>query len=200
MLSTTILKSVGGVSPPCVVLRFALNWGTWYPFLRVTTYCHAQKSTRMLHIFSSAPYPSKVFNSSPRSRLSYDSISYKNTNIRRFCSKLSSSCASFSSIVAVPVPFPMRNPWRMSCNIMVFLIYVSIMVSITFYRTSRSPIPWVSVLPLWMRIKIFHTRYVGIVPCSHMNCTSSKSFIHFAGLGEGVVSSAGYASLIHVLK
>ena len=200
-LYTTTIKSVRNFSPPCVVLRVALNWGPWYPFCRVNTSWRAHKSARTTRIFGPTQYPSKVFNSRPQYKLSYAFLRSRNTKNSRSWYTLSSSCASFSSMMAVLVLPPARNPLRKSWNVTAFLIHVSIMDPTTFQRTSKSSIPWVSALPLGIRINIFHHRSAGIVPCSHMNWTSYTSFIHFSGLGGGGVAFfTGYVSLRHILK
>ena len=100
----------------------------------------------------------------------------------------------------VSIPIPTRNPWRTSWRVTAFLICVSIMASITFQRTSKSPIPQVYVLPLGMRIKTVHPRSARIFPRYHMNWTSSTSFIRISGLGGVVASFFGCASLSHILK
>ena len=94
-----------------------------------------------------------------------------------------------------PITLPAQNPWRTSWNSTPFLICVSIMASITFQRTPNIPIHWVSLLPLGVRIKIFHSRYTGIIPCSHMNYTRSTSFIHFYAFWGG---GGGECLLFHL--
>ena len=151
--------------------------------------CHVQKSAIMPCIFGLAPYPSNVFNIQPRSRLWYVFIRDMNTKKSGSWSTLSSSCTSFISMMAVPVNLPAKNPWRTSWNVMAFWIHVLILASITFQRTFRIPIPWFYMLPLGIKINIFHLRSAGILPRSHI------------GGGGGVVESfAWYASLSHVLN
>ena len=61
-----------------------------------------------------------------------------------------------------------QNPWRTSWNLILYLIWVSMIASTTFHSVYSSPIPWMLVLPLGMRTKIVHPISAGIFPFCHM--------------------------------
>ena len=104
----------------------------------------------------------------PLYTLSYFFLRSIKTRKKRLWSTLASSWVSFSSMMTVPVPILSQNPWITLWKWILVRRLVSMSASTTFQRVSRSPIPQVSVEPLGIRAKMFHTNYWGISPMLHM--------------------------------
>ena len=147
MLPTSTLKSAGEASPPCFLPPVAQNCGPWNPFWQVTTSLWNQNPAINPHIFDHTLYPASVCSSRPWSRLSYTLLRSMNTRNRGYWSTLDNYCASFSSIIAVRVPLPVRNPCNKLWNCTTVLIWVSITASTIFHTISIRLIPQVSAFP-----------------------------------------------------
>ena len=113
---------------------------------------------------------------------------------------MASSCTSFSSIIAVPVPCPARKPCRASWNWRLACRQVYMSASTTFHRVSSSTMSRVSVAPLGMRTKTVHPTYCGISPVRHMCWTMSTRHIHHSVYRVRFNFSLGYTSLSNCLK
>ena len=77
---------------------------------------------------------------------------------------------------------------------------VSITDLATFYTTSNSPIPQVSVFTFGIRTNMIHPINIGIDPFYHINCSKYTSFSQQVGLGGYIESFARYASLSHACR
>ena len=111
-----------------------------------------------------------------------------------------SSCASFGSRIAVPVPLSSQKPCRTLWGRTLSLRRVSMIASITFHRNYNRPIPRVYIFSFVIRTRILHPSSLGISPGCHMSWLVSNIFCHRFGLGGVDVSSTGYASRINFLK
>ena len=86
---------------------------------------------------------------------------------------LARSWKRFNSIIAIPVPLPSLNPWRMSSICRLAQRRVLISTSTILHRVSSRPIPLVLVVPFGIRTRIIHPNSWVISPMLHMFCTRS---------------------------
>ena len=101
-------------------------------------------------------------------------------------SMLTSSWASFKSIIAVPIPLLSLNPWSISFICRLPRLQVSISTSTTFHMVSNRPMTHVSVVPFGIRTRTNHPRSWGISPVHHICCTRSTRHIQHSLRGGGV--------------
>ena len=198
--STNMLKSVRDKRLPWVVPCVVGKDGPWNPLCLGTTCWCSHKVSKSPHMQGTALYLSKVRMRRSLPMVLYTLLRYRNTRKRGLWYMMARSCASFSSIIAVPVPIPSRNPCRTSWNWRLASRQVSMSVYTTFQRVSSSPMPWVSVLHLGMMTKTLHPNSCKISPVRHMCWKMSTRHIQRSFRGGVFEFSLGYTSCSHCFK